>query len=79
MEFAIESEKIRSLTSEDRREFVDYVTGKNISFEILGLKEVSNIIYGLSKENIRVKKKITLPTLMILFSRNLYLISIKTT
>jgi DNA primase small subunit len=54
----IESEKIRSLTSEDRREIVDYVTGKNISFEILGLKEVSNIIYGLSKENIGWAQKV---------------------
>ena len=36
----IENEDIRTLSSDERREIVDYVTGKNISLEILGLREL---------------------------------------
>ena len=54
----IENEEIRKLTSDERREIVDYLTGENISFEILGLKEASGGIYGLSKENIGWSQKI---------------------
>ncbi|MFX1315650.1 MAG: DNA primase small subunit domain-containing protein [Promethearchaeota archaeon] len=54
----IENEKIRSLSSEERREISDYVTGQNISFEILGLREHSNIIYGFFKNNIGWGEKI---------------------
>ncbi|MFX1411332.1 MAG: DNA primase small subunit domain-containing protein [Promethearchaeota archaeon] len=54
----IENEKVRALLSEERREIVDYVTGKNISFEILGLREHSNIIYGFFKNNIGWTEKI---------------------
>jgi DNA primase small subunit len=43
----IENEKIRTLDSNERREIVDYVTGHNISFEVLGLKEIGQNIYGL--------------------------------
>lgn len=43
----VENEKIRTLTSNERREIVDYVTGNNISFEVLGLKKVGQNIYGL--------------------------------
>lgn len=43
----VENEDIRSLNSNERREIVDYVTGNNISFEVLGLKEVGQNIYGL--------------------------------
>ncbi len=54
----IESEDIRKLNSEERREIVDYITGENINFEILGLNEKSNIIYGLLEENIGWSQKI---------------------
>jgi DNA primase small subunit len=54
----IENEKIRKLNSDERREIVDYLTGENISFEILGLREASGGIYGLSKENIGWSQKI---------------------
>jgi DNA primase small subunit len=54
----IENKMIRKLTSEDRREIADYVSGDNISLEILGLSEESSGIYGLIKENIGWPKKI---------------------
>ncbi|MHA1350062.1 MAG: DNA primase small subunit domain-containing protein [Promethearchaeota archaeon] len=54
----IESEDIRKLNSEERREIVDYVSGKNINFEILGLNERFNRIYGLLEENIGWSQKI---------------------
>ncbi len=54
----IENEKMRVLTSEERREIVDYLTGENISFEILGLKEKGGIINGLLKGNIGWAQKI---------------------
>ena len=54
----VENEKMRKLTSEARREIVDYVTGENISFEILGLREIGLNIYGLIKSNIGWSQKI---------------------
>lgn len=54
----IENKDIRTLSSDERREIVDYVTGKNISFEILGLRELGGSIYGLSMENIGWSHKI---------------------
>ena len=54
----IESEDLRKLGSEERREIVDYLTGENLSFEILGLNERFNLIYGLLKENIGWSQKI---------------------
>ncbi|MHA1192683.1 MAG: DNA primase small subunit domain-containing protein [Promethearchaeota archaeon] len=47
----IEDSRIRTLTSDQRREIVDYLTGENISFEILGLHEKSSGIFGLLKDN----------------------------
>jgi len=47
----IEDPRIRTLTSDQRREIVDYLTGENISFEILGLHEKSSGIFGLLKDN----------------------------
>ncbi|MFX1345714.1 MAG: DNA primase small subunit domain-containing protein [Promethearchaeota archaeon] len=47
----IKDEKIRTLSSEERREIADYISGENISFEILGLREKSGTIYGFSEEN----------------------------
>jgi len=46
----IEDPRIRTLTSDQRREIVDYLTGHNISFEILGLHEKASI-FGLLKDN----------------------------
>ena len=54
----IESEDLRKLNSEERREIVDYVSGKNINFEILGLNERFNRINGLLEENIGWSQKI---------------------
>lgn len=54
----VESEELRKLNSDERREIVDYLTGENISFEVLGLGEKSLMIHGLSKENIGWSQKI---------------------
>ncbi len=54
----IEGEDLRKLNSEERREIVDYVSGKNVNFEILGLNERFNGIYGLLEENIGWSQKI---------------------
>jgi len=54
----VENKDIRTLSSDERREIVDYITGKNISFEILGLREKGTNIYGLSMENIGWSQKI---------------------
>jgi DNA primase small subunit len=54
----IEDPRIRTLTSEQRREIVDYLTGENLSLEILGLREKSSSIFGLLKENLGWSNKI---------------------
>ena len=54
----VENEKIRTLSSENRREIVDYMSGNNISFEVLGLRSINQNIYGLRKENIGWSQKI---------------------
>jgi DNA primase small subunit len=54
----VESEELRKLNSDERREIVDYLTGENVSFEVLGLGEKSQMIHGLSKENIGWSQKI---------------------
>jgi len=54
----VESEELRKLNSDERREIVDYLTGDNISFELLGLTERSNQIFGLLKENLGWSQKI---------------------
>jgi len=53
-----ENEKISTLSGDQRRELVDYVKGQNISFEILGLKQVSQNIFGFNKENQGWSRKI---------------------
>ncbi|MFX1575169.1 MAG: DNA primase small subunit domain-containing protein [Promethearchaeota archaeon] len=55
----IENDKIRTLSTDERREIADYLTGENITFEILGLQEKGGNIYGLSKQNIGWSHKIT--------------------
>ncbi len=54
----IENKKIRNLSSEDRREIADYVSGNNISFEVLGLREKDGVIYGISKVDFGWPRKI---------------------
>ncbi|MBY8988238.1 MAG: hypothetical protein KGD61_07270, partial [Candidatus Lokiarchaeota archaeon] len=54
----VESEELRKLNSDERREIVDYLTGDNISFDLLGLIDRSGIIHGLLKENLGWSQKI---------------------
>jgi DNA primase small subunit len=54
----VESEELRKLNSDERREIVDYLTGDNISFDILGLIDKSGVIHGLLKENLGWSQKI---------------------
>ncbi len=54
----VESEELRKLNSDERREIVDYLTGDNISFVSLGLIEKTNVIHGLLKENLGWSQKI---------------------
>ncbi|TXT63804.1 MAG: DNA primase small subunit PriS [Promethearchaeota archaeon] len=54
----VENEKIRTLNTEERREMVDYLTGHNISFEILGLEKMGSNIYGFIRENLDWSNKI---------------------
>ncbi|MFX1314170.1 MAG: DNA primase small subunit domain-containing protein [Promethearchaeota archaeon] len=54
----IENDRIRTLSSESRREIADYITGDNLSFEILGLREDRSNIFGLLKDNIGWSQKI---------------------
>jgi len=57
----VEDPKLRNLTSDERRDIVDYITGENLSFELLGLNEKSSgTIFGLLKDNIGWSQKIML-------------------
>ncbi|MFX1592366.1 MAG: DNA primase small subunit domain-containing protein [Promethearchaeota archaeon] len=54
----IEDEKLRTLSSDERREIIDYITGENISFEILGLQAKGGNIFGFSRETIGWPQKL---------------------
>ncbi|MFX1478924.1 MAG: DNA primase small subunit domain-containing protein [Promethearchaeota archaeon] len=54
----IENEKIRTLSSDERREIADYISGENISFDFLGLREKGGNIFGFLKQNIGWSQKI---------------------
>ena len=55
----IEDPNLRTLTTDERREIVDYLTGENLSFELLGFHgKSSGTIFGLLKENIGWSRKI---------------------
>jgi len=54
----IENKEIRTLSSEERREIANYVSGNNISLDILGLTKINEIIYGLLGNNIGWPEKI---------------------
>ncbi len=62
----IENEKIRTLSSDERRELADYFAGENISFEILGLQAKGGTFYRFSKDNIGWAQKIIRKTVEIL-------------
>ncbi|MFX0038244.1 MAG: DNA primase small subunit domain-containing protein [Promethearchaeota archaeon] len=69
----IEDESIRTLTSDERREIIDFITGDNISFEIFGLQEKGGNIFGFSKETIGWPQKIIKEIEKILSKSNLEL------
>ncbi|MFW9988023.1 MAG: DNA primase small subunit domain-containing protein, partial [Candidatus Odinarchaeota archaeon] len=54
----IEDKDLRLLSSDERREIIDYITGEGISFEILGLRKMGDIVFGFSKETIGWSQKI---------------------
>lgn len=66
----IENDQIRTLTSDDRREIADYISGENISLELLGLQEKGGIIYRFSEDTIGWTKKILKKTIEILEKPN---------
>ncbi|MFW9826733.1 MAG: DNA primase small subunit domain-containing protein [Candidatus Thorarchaeota archaeon] len=54
----IEDEEVRNLTGEERREIASYISGNNISLDMLGLRKHNEVIYGLLRENIGWSQKI---------------------
>jgi DNA primase small subunit len=54
----IESEHLRNLNGDERREIVDYLTGENLDFEVLGLNKRRETVFGLSKESIGWSQKL---------------------
>jgi DNA primase small subunit len=54
----VEDEQMRKLASDERREIIDYITGENVSFEILGLRNMGGNIFGFSKETLGWSQKI---------------------
>jgi len=54
----IENEDIRTLSSEERREISNYLSGEHISFEILGWQKRVDSIFGPFKDNIGWTNKI---------------------
>ena len=62
----IENQQIRNLISNERRELADYISGENISFEILGLQEKGGTIYRFSGDTYGWAQKIIRKTLEIL-------------
>ncbi len=54
----VENDRMRKLSSEGRREIADYLSGNNLSLDLLGFKESKGLFYGLRKENIGWARKI---------------------
>ncbi|MFX0008132.1 MAG: DNA primase small subunit domain-containing protein [Promethearchaeota archaeon] len=84
----VEDADLRSLSSDERREIVDYLTGENISFEILGLREIGGNVFGLSKQTLgwsqkiisKIEEILNMPNLAIeslLSNKNVYNLSLK--
>ncbi len=54
----IEDNNLRALSSDQRREIVNYITGEGISYEILGLRKKGDNIFGFSRDTIGWPQKI---------------------
>ncbi|MFX1570846.1 MAG: DNA primase small subunit domain-containing protein [Promethearchaeota archaeon] len=54
----IEDNDLRTLSSDQRREIVNYITGEGISYEILGLRKKGDNIFGFSRDTIGWPQKI---------------------
>ena len=54
----IEDNNLRALSSDQRREIVNYITGEGISYEILGLRKKGENIFGFSRDTIGWPQKI---------------------
>ncbi|MHA1272490.1 MAG: DNA primase small subunit domain-containing protein [Promethearchaeota archaeon] len=54
----IENNKMRQLSSEERREIVNFITGHNIDFEVLGFQVNNKGVTGLLGSNVGWPKKI---------------------
>jgi DNA primase small subunit len=62
----IENERIRTLSSDERRELADYISGDNISLEILGFQAKAGTFYRFSEDTLGWAKKIIRKTVEIL-------------
>jgi DNA primase small subunit len=62
----IENERIRTLSSDERRELADYIAGENISLEILGFQAKGGTFYRFSEDTIGWAQKIMRKTVEIL-------------
>ncbi|MHA2034826.1 MAG: DNA primase small subunit domain-containing protein [Candidatus Hodarchaeales archaeon] len=62
----IENDQIRSLSSDERRELADYISGENISLEILGFQAKGRTFYRFSEDTIGWAQKIIRKTVEIL-------------
>ncbi|MFW9900824.1 MAG: DNA primase small subunit domain-containing protein [Candidatus Thorarchaeota archaeon] len=54
----IEDNNLRALSSDQRREIINYITGEGISYEILGLRKKGDNIFGFSRDTIGWPQKI---------------------
>jgi DNA primase small subunit len=72
----IEDNYLRILTSDQRREIVNYITGEGISYEILGLRRKGENIFGFSRDTIGWPQKISREIEALLTKPNLEIESI---
>ncbi|MHA1931101.1 MAG: DNA primase small subunit domain-containing protein [Promethearchaeota archaeon] len=54
----VENEKIKTLSSDERRELADYISGENLSLEILGFQAKGGTFYRFSEDTIGWAQKI---------------------
>ena len=62
----IENELIRTLSSDERRELADYISGENLSLEILGFQAKGGTFYRFSEDTVGWSQKIIRKTIEIL-------------
>ena len=62
----IENEQIRTLSSDERREFADYISGENISLDILGFQAKGGTFYRFSEDTVGWAQKTIRKTVEIL-------------